>query len=256
MKVLAIANQKGGVGKTAAALNLGVALANEHGCRVLLVDVDPQSSLTGAAGLAGLEPSLADVLGDASPGKVIMREIIQEIALNLWVCPADISMARTELGLVSRLGRENVLKKSLASVAESFDIAIIDCPPSLGLLTVAALVASDAVLIPAQPQAADLRGLRLFLGTLLDIQENLNPDLEILGVVMTFYDARLIHHVAALDAMRGAGVPVLDVTIGRSIRVADVIGESKPVIEFEPGNPRAQEYRQLSNDVNQWLGRI
>jgi len=252
MKTLSIANQKGGVGKTTTALNLGAALA-DLGRRVLLVDVDPQHSLTGATGQAGADPNLSDVLGGANPGKVAMSEAIQELRPGVSLAPGDISLASTELGLVQRLGRENVLKKALASVAGDYDLALIDCPPSLGLLTVSALVASDSVLICVQPQAADLRGLRLFLDTLSEIKDNLNQDLQTFGVLVTFHDERLKHHQAAMNAMRQAEIPLLDVSIGRSIRVAEAMSESLTVIDFAPDNPRAQEYKFLAEKVNQWL---
>lgn len=249
MVIISLANQKGGVAKTTTAFNLGAALANEHGKRVLLVDMDPQHSLTGVTGHAGSDPNIADVLGGASPGHVAMSEIIKQIDSNLWLAPADIALARTELGLVSRLGRESVLKKALAAVASDYDLALIDCAPGLGLLFVSALVASDSVVIPVQPQATDLRGLRLFLETLAEIKENLNPDLQTLGVLPCMVDARLNHHQAAIEAMRGAGFPVLDLAIGRSIRVAEAMTENKTIMEFEPDNPRASEYLELAKMV-------
>jgi len=166
--------------------------------------------------------------------------------------PADIALAGVELGLTSRLGRENVLKKALANVTD-YDLVIIDCPPSLGLLTVGALVAADGVMVPTQPQSADLRGLALFLDTVEQIKEELNPDLELLGVLVTFYDTRLNHHKAALEAMQSAGLPVIDVIVGRSVRVAEAAGLSQSVVTFEPWNPQAENYRQLAEVVGKWL---
>jgi chromosome partitioning protein len=253
MKILAIANQKGGVGKTATVQSLGAALSQEHGLDVLMVDADPQASLTGACGIAGAEPSLADVVGGASPGSLAISDILEQIKPGLYLAPADISLSGSELGLVSRMGRENVIKKALAGVSEHFDIALIDCPPSLGLLTLNALTAADAVLIPCQPSAVDLRGLRLFFDTLERIRGELNPELETLGVLVTFYQDRLNHHQTALEALREAGLPVLDVTIGRTVRVAEAAGEALSVIEYAPDNPRTQEYLELSNEVIKWL---
>jgi len=255
MKVISIANQKGGTGKTATAHALGVLLAGE-GLRVLLLDVDPQSSLTQSAGVS--DPagrSLAEVLGGATPGKMAMSDIILDLGSGLYLAPADIALAATELGLTSRLGRESVLKKALTIVAESrqFDLAIIDCPPSLALLTVCALVASDAVLVPTQPEAVAMRGLRLFLETIDQVKAELNPDLEVLGVVATFYDSRLNHHKAAIEAMQEAGLPLLPVTIGRSVRVAEAAGAGETVTTYAPNNPRAEEYKQLSEVVKSWL---
>ena len=154
-------------------------------------------------------------MGGATPGTTPINDILIELNPNLYLAPADLALAATELGLGSRMGRENVLKKALKPLGLYFDVAIIDCPPSLSLLTVNALTASNAVLIPTQPQVVDLRGLRMFLNTLDNIRQELNPDLETLGILPTFYDRRLIHHREAIEAMEGASLPVLSVKIGR-----------------------------------------
>lgn len=253
MQVITIANQKGGCGKTATTHALGESLA-ALGRHVLLIDTDPQGSLTHACGAkdtAGV--SLAEVLGGAERGRLSLHDIIQPISPDLDLAPADIALAGVELGLTSRLGREAVLSKSLRPVADRYDVCLIDCPPSLGLLTVGALVAADAVLIPSQPQAADLRGLRLFTDTLATIQSELNPSLKTLGVLVTFFDKRLNHHRAAVEAMSEAGLPVLPVKIGRSVRVAEAAGAGQSVITFQPSNPQAETYKQLAEVVNKWL---
>ncbi len=253
MKTLAIANAKGGVGKSASCHNLGTILARD-GMRVLLVDMDPQSSLSQACGVDDVAGrSLAEVLGGATPGTVPMANIIQDLGSGLSIAPADISMAASELGLTSRLGRENVLRKALASMANRFDVCLIDCPPSLGLLTVGALVAADAVLVPTLPQVVDLRGLRLFLNTIDSIKVELNPDLEFLGVLVTFYDSRLNHHKAAVKALQDAGIPLVDVMIGRSVRVAEAAGAGQSVVDFSPRNPQSENYKQLSEEIKRWL---
>jgi chromosome partitioning protein len=151
------------------------------------------------------------------------------------------------------MGRENVLKKALASVGDTFDVALIDCPPSLSLLTVNALTAADAVLIPTQPQAVDLRGLRLFLSTLDNIRQELNPELQTLGILPTFFDSRLTHHKEAIGAMERAGLPLMNVRIGRSVRVAEAAANGETVVTFEPKNPQAQAYRELAEEIHQWL---
>jgi len=253
MKTLAIANAKGGVGKTATAHNLGALLAAD-GFRVLLLDGDPQASLTQACGLGDVGGrSLAEVLGGSVPGSLSMAEIIQDLGDGLFIAPADITMAAVELGLTSRLGRENVLKKSLVSVADSYDVCIIDCAPSLGLLVIGSLVAADGVLVPSLPQVVDLRGLRQFLETTENIRAELNPDLELLGVVITFYDGRLKHHQAAVKVLQEANIPLVPVFIGRSVRVAEAAGSGQPVSEFAPQNPQTENYKQLTEEIKRWL---
>jgi len=253
MQTIAIANHKGGVGKTATVHALGVALA-ERGERVLLVDLDPQSSLTGACGVRDAAGrSLAEVLGGATPGHLGLADVIMELGPNLWLAPGDIALAMSQLGLTSRTGRENVLKRILGPVGASYDVALLDTAPSLGLLAVNALTAADAVLIPTLPQAADLRGLRLFLDTVALVTEALNPNLETLGILITFFDHRLIHHRQALQAMETGGLPLLKTRIGRSIRVAEAAGVGETVLTFAPRNPQAQAYQDLATEVQAWL---
>lgn len=256
METIAIANHKGGVAKTATAHALGHALA-WGGLRVLLVDVDPQGSLTQACGVTdSAGGSLAEVIGGATPGRLKLADVVRPLGDSApTLAPADIALAACELGLNQRMGREHVLAKVLEPMARRFDVCLIDCPPSLGLLTVNALAAAEAVLCPTQPQAADLRGLRLFLDTLALIKDELNPALELLGVLVTFYDSRLNHHKQALEAMQAAGLPVLPVTVGRSVRVAEAAGAGQPIASYAPDNPRAQEYNDLAELVKKWLKR-
>ena len=254
MKTIAIANQKGGTGKSATTHALGAVLASQHRRKVLMVDIDPQSSLTEACTSQDRTgASLAEVMGGATPGTLALKNIILELSDNLYLAPADLTLAATELGLVSRMGRENVLKKALASVSDLFDVVLIDCPPSLSLLTVNALTAANGVLIPTQPQAVDLRGLRLFLDTLDNIRQELNPELETLGVLPTFFDRRLNHHKEAISAMERAGLPLMSVRIGRSVRVAEAAASGQTVVTFEPQNPQALAYKELAEEINQWL---
>ena len=251
MRTLAIANHKGGVGKTATAHALGEALAETQ--RVLMVDADPQGSLTAACGVtdAGGE-SLAEVLGGVTPGTLTMRSILREIWPDLYLAPGDIALSASELGLAARMGRENMLKRALSDVADSFDLAIIDCPPSLGLLTVNALTAADAVLIPTQAEIMALRGLRLFLDSLEAVRDALNPNLQTFGLVATFYDSRLKHHNEAIAVLESARLPILGV-IGRSVRVAEAAGAGGSVLSYEKRNPRAVEYRALAEEVSRCL---
>lgn len=253
MKTIAIANQKGGTGKTATAHALGVVLAG-RGYRVLLLDDDPQASLTWACGVSEAEGrSLADVVGDSEEGERLLSEVVQALSSGMDLVPSDIALASSELGLVVRMGRETVLKQALTAVSARYDVCLIDCPPSLGLLTVNALTAADGVLIPTQPEIVALRGLHLFLGTLNKVRRALNRDLETIGIVATFHDTRLTHHKKALAAMRDAGLPLLSVTIGRSVRVAESAATGQSVVTYERSNPRAQEYEALAEEVIQWL---
>ncbi len=255
MRVVAIANHKGGTGKTATCQNAGHALAG-RGLRVLLVDLDPQGSLTLACGVKDAAGrSMAGVIGGASPGGLAMCEVLRELGPGLWIAPADIDLAACELGLISRLGREAVLRKAMHSLASQFDIALIDCPPSLGLLTVNALSVADAVLVPSAPTPADLRGTRLFLESVVQVRDALNPGLRVLGILPTFYDGRLALHRDALQAMQAAGLPVLSVMIGRSVKVAEAAGAGLALADYEPRNAQAANYVQLAEEILQCLSR-
>jgi len=246
MQILAIACQKGGVGKTTTAINLAYGLA-QLGRRVLLVDVDPQGSLTQAAGIDPDRGSLADVLGGAYPGRLTLLEIIQPMAPGVDLAPAALDLANCELGLTSRLGREAVLKKSLAGLKD-YDLAILDCGPNLGLLVINALAAADGVLAPVVPDSLGLRGLALFLNSLESIRADLNPGVSVLGAVVCQYDKRLNLHKAALDQLKAGGVPILAV-IGRSIKAASSAGQGLPISSGD----LVDQYQALSEEVNQWL---
>ncbi len=253
MKTIAIANHKGGVGKTATCHNISVILAKHYHLKVLMIDLDPQASLTQSCGISETEHSLAEVLGNANPGALPLEEVIQELSENLYIVPSDIDLTLTELGMTNRIGREHVLRRAIATVTDKFDVCMIDCPPSLGLLSVSGLVASDAILTPTQPQAVDLRGLSLFLDTLERIKSELGLNLTFLGVLMTFYDDRLVHHKLAVEALRKAGLKLLPVQIGRSIRVAEASAAGESITDWEPSNPQADKYRQVAEIVYQWL---
>ena len=252
MKVLAIANQKGGVGKTTTTATLGALLAG-RGHQVLMLDLDPQASLTRSCGVEEAQGrGLAEVLGITDDGELTLAQIAVNVRPGLDLAPSSIALASTEIGLTVRMNREQVLKRSLA-VVRGYELAIIDCGPSLGLLVVNALAAADAVLVPTLAEQMAVYGLGLFLETVAKVRRAMNPGLAILGIVPTMVDRRLLHHRAALEAMRGAGLPLLPVTIGRSVRVAEAVGAGRTIGDFDASNPRAGEYEALAEEVERWL---
>jgi chromosome partitioning protein len=248
MLTISLSNQKGGVAKTTTALNLGFKLT-DLGKRILLIDLDPQASLTLATVGDSAGRSMADVLGDTKPGRLSITDVIKSIVTGLDIAPADIALSNSELGFITRMGRESILKKSLNPVMNLYDLCLIDCGPSLGLLVVNALAAADAVIIPTLPTALDLRGLALFLDSLQAIRSDLNPSLELLGVLVCQYNRRLNLHKAALDDLHAGDLPLFDVIIPRGILAAERAGEGKAI---ESG-PLAEQYKRLAEVVNQWL---
>lgn len=252
MRVLAIANQKGGVGKTTTTATLGALLA-AAGQRVLMLDMDPQASLTRSCGVEDPQGrGLAEVLGITDDGELALKQIALNIRPGLDLAPSSIALASTEVGLTVRMNREQVLRRALAGV-EGYDLAIIDCGPSLGLLVVNALAAADAVLVPTQPEQMAVYGLALFLETVAKVRRAMNPGLKVLGIVPTMVDRRLLHHQSAIEAIRGAGLPLLDVAIGRSVRVAEAVTTASTIGDLDANNPRAGEYAALSREVEAWL---
>ncbi len=238
MLTLCIANLKGGAGKTVTALNLAYGM----GGRVLLVDVDPQASLTMALGIDPDRGNLADVIN----GKLTIDAVIQHKG-TVDIAPASLELAGCELQIVSKLGREFLLKKALSPIGDSYDLAILDCGPSLGLLVINALVAAQGVVSPVVPDALGLRGLRLFLDSLEVIKRELNPGLEILGVIVTQYDRRSTLHQAALDELVEGGLPVLGV-IKKSVAVARSAGQGLPMTSGE----LAGQYLAIIERLQSW----
>ncbi len=254
MITIAVANQKGGVAKSTTVMTLGSIMA-ECGYKTLLVDFDPQSSLTQGLGADASGRSIAEAIGDAQPGKLAIGDIIWNVRDNLDLAPSDIALSSSELGLIMRLGRENVLKNTLAKVAKHYDLAIIDCPPSLALLTINALVAAQGVLVPTLPAAADLRGLRLFLNT-LDQVRGLNPALELIGVIVTQYDSRVTIHQTALESLLTADLPVWNPPVPRSIKVQGSQGANVPLVEYDPKSKPTLAYRELAKELEKWLNSL
>jgi chromosome partitioning protein len=244
-RVISFANQKGGVAKTTTTLNLGVALA-EQGLKVLLVDLDPQGNLTMSQGLNPdtIERSMFDVLVHRLP----IQEVVHHTEVDLAV--SSIDLAGAELALSSMIGRERALEKALAPVRENYDYVLIDTPPSLGLLTINALVASNGVIVPVQCEYLSLRGLVQLENTLSMIRENLNPDVGIVGILPTMYDKRTLHSREAVEILQeNFGDLVFDTKIRKTVRYAEAPVKGTSVLKYDPSGNAAQAYRQLAKEV-------
>ncbi len=247
-KVIAIANQKGGVGKSTTAINLGAYLALE-GKRVLLIDLDPQSNTTSGLGInPGMEgKQIYDVLVDEAQ----MEEIIVHTSTSgLDLAPSSLRLAGAEVELVPLLSRESRLKKSIEPVREHYDIVLVDCPPSLGLLTVNALAAADEVLIPIQCEYYALEGLVLLLRTIEKIKVYLNPDLRIGGILLTMHDNRTnISRQVVEEVRRQYPDETFRTVIPRSVRLAEAPSYGKPIYQYEPSSKGALAYHELAKEV-------
>jgi chromosome partitioning protein len=247
-RVTAIVNQKGGVGKTTTTFNLGVAL-QRLGLRVLLVDLDPQAALSVSAGIsiAHLTVSIYQVLLDDA---VDPASVVRSTVSGVDVLPATIDLAAAEVELVSMTLRELVLKDVLARLRPRYDHILIDCPPSLGLLTINALAAADDVLIPLQCEYLATRGLTLLLRTLERVQARLNRDLKIAGILPTMFDGRTTHANEILDELR-VNFPgqVFDVVIKSSVRVKESPAAGLSVLDYDRNHDVSRAYLQLAQEV-------
>lgn len=252
MHVLAIANHKGGVGKTTTTHALGVAYASPK-CRVLMVDCDPQASLTGACGRPSEGPTLAQALGSIEAGSHSLADVIVPVGDNLSLVPSGPSLTQTDMGMAQRMGREAILKTLLGTVKDRYDLCLLDCPPFLNLLTINALTAANGIVVPTQAQCIDLLGLQAFLRTVQSVKQTLNARLKIYGIVLTFFDPRLRHHQEALQSMADGKLPVLKSRIGRSIRVAEASSQGESVLSFAPNHNQALAYRALAKEIQPWL---
>lgn len=249
--VIAVANLRAGAGKTSLTLSLGTTLA-ERGHRVLLVDLDPQASLTVACGVEdAADANLSQVMGNTIPGRVGMWDILKEIVPGnyIFLAPSDISLAHSEYGLNARMGREYVLRQRLNGLRSNFDYVLLDCPSSLGLLTLNGLGAANTMLIPTQPHLDHMRGLWLFLGTVERIKRELNPELSLLGILLTYFNPRLPHHQSVLSTMRAGGLPILPVAIDPSDTDENKNIPTGNLTTYVPGNYQA--LRELAEVVEE-----
>ena len=247
--VIAMTNQKGGVGKTTTTINLGAALA-ETGRKVLIVDFDPQGSAS--VGL-GVNPHTLDtsVYNLLLGRDVDIDDVIIETNVDgLDLLPANIDLAAAEVQLVSEVAREQTMRRVLRPVKSRYDVIIIDCQPSLGLLTVNALTASDQVLIPLECEFFALRGVALLTDTIAKVTERLNPDLEVLGIVGTMYDGRTLHSREVLERVVEAfGEKVFHTVIKRTVKFPETTVAGEPITTYASNSPGAEAYRNLAREV-------
>jgi chromosome partitioning protein len=244
-KVFAFTNQKGGVAKTTTTLNLAAAFA-ESGFRVLCVDLDPQANLTMSQGIDpdSLEVSMYDVLVHGTS----MREVIRKREVDI-AC-ASIDLAGAEIAMSTMIGRERAFQKGLEPVKEDYDYVFIDTPPSLGLLTINALTASDKVIVPVQCEYLSMRGLVQLQNTLSMIRENLNPDVEIEGILPTLVDNRTVHAKEAIEILEeNFGDRVFASRINKTVRFAEAPVKGMSVLKYDPDGKAAYAYRQLAKEV-------
>ena len=248
-RVISMVNQKGGVGKTTSTVSLGAALAG-YGRKVLLVDFDPQGALSVALGMNPNEMDLSiyNLLtqSDCHIGDVIVNTRVP----GLDLVPSNIDLSAAEVQLVSEVGREYALQRVLAPIIEDYDIVLIDCQPSLGLLTLNALTASTEVIIAMETEYFALRGVALLKDTIDKVVSRLNPQLRIVGVLPTMYDPRTLHGREVLQSVTGAfGDTVFSTTINRTVKFPDSAVAGEPITTFAPTSSGAQAYRRLAREV-------
>jgi chromosome partitioning protein len=248
-RIISVANQKGGVGKTTTTVNLGAALA-ELDFRVLVIDLDPQGNATTGMGIShrNVEGSVYDVIMNDAP----IEDCVEPTSVrNLFVVPATIDLAGAEIELVPAFSRELKLRRALAQVRDDYDFTLIDCPPSLGLLTVNGLAASDDVIVPIQCEYYALEGLGQLLRNVALVKSNLNPNLDVRGIVLTMYDARTkLAEQVEREVRNHFGRKVYRTVVPRTVRISEAPSYGQPVTVFDPTSRGAVAYRELAKEVS------
>jgi chromosome partitioning protein len=247
-RIIALCNQKGGVGKTTTSINLGATLA-EYGRRVLAVDFDPQGALSAGLGVPTHDvPTIYDLLLGSSTA--VVDTIVPTATPGLDVIPANIDLSAAEVHLVNEVAREQILARVLRQVSDKYDVILIDCQPSLGLLTINALTAAHGVLIPLECEYFALRGVALLVETIEKVRDRLNPAIKLDGILATMYDSRTLHSREVLQRVVEAfGPQVLETVIGRSVKLPDASVAAEPVTMFAPEHAVTESYRQLAREL-------
>ncbi len=247
-RIIALCNQKGGVGKTTTSINLGASLA-EYGRKVLAIDFDPQGALSAGLGVQNHDQvTIYDLLLGTT--KDIDSAIVETATPGLHVIPANIDLSAAEVHLVNEVAREQILARVLRQVSDRYDVILVDCQPSLGLLTVNALTAAHGVLIPLECEYFALRGVALLVETVDKVRDRLNPAIKLDGILATMYDSRTLHSREVLERVVDAfGDDVLETVISRTVKFPDASVAASPVTSFAPEHAAAQSYRQLAREL-------
>ncbi|BFL74407.1 AAA family ATPase [Corynebacterium pseudogenitalium] len=247
--IISMCNQKGGVGKTTSTINMGACLA-EYGRKVLLVDLDPQGALSAGLGLThdDIEDTIYDVMLDSHTS---IHSAIQHTGVpGLDLVPANIDLSAAEIQMVNEVGREHTLARALRPVRRDYDFIIIDCQPSLGLLTVNALACSQGVIIPMECEFFSLRGLALLTDTVEKVSDRINFDLEVMGILVTMFDRRTKHAREVMSRVVDYfGDKVFDTVITRTVRFPETSVAGEPITTWAPSSPATQQYRNLAKEV-------
>lgn len=246
--VISIVNQKGGVGKTTTTVNLSAYLA-QHGEKVLVIDLDPQGNATSGYGFdkSALETSVYDLLVNDTPITEVIQSTNRE---NIDMCPTNINLAGAEVELVSAMSRETILKRAVDTISENYDFILIDCPPSLGLLTLNALAASTDVIVPIQGEYYALEGLTQLVDTINLVRKHLNPTIGIFGVVITMFDGRTqLTRQVTEEVRKYFGEKVFNTVIPRNIRLAEAPSYGKTIVEYDPKSRGGHAYNDLAIEV-------